>query len=78
MVFWPKEKKFRSSNSYHVSPQSFLIADIYVCNLEIDLDEWVFQFLNEDTEISVDDIHKYGVEIEYMTVEIKPKTKKRA
>lgn len=78
IVFCPKEQRFRQRNTYRAQPESFVIVDHYIyLNFELDLDEWVFQFLEDDTEISVDDIHNHGVDLEYIMVEVKTKTKKK-
>ena len=75
IVFWPKDTELRELHTWHVRPETFIAVDNYFMkNMEIDLDEWVFHFFDDSIEISVDDIDKHGVELEYWLAD--PKLKK--
>ncbi len=72
ILFWPKEHEFRQQNGWKCRAQHFIFVDHYMyMNFELDLDEWVFQFLDDNIEISVDDIDKHGITLEYMIVKTK-------
>ncbi len=71
VVMYPKDKEARKHCAIFCGSNSYKIMDLIPCGKSLNLDEFYFQFQNDKKKISIKNIHKYGVKLEYELYESK-------
>jgi len=67
VILWPNKKEY-SDFAIFVGSYSFKIVDYTSLDLVVDLDKCHFKFEKDKKKIKIDEIDKYGVNVEYMLI----------
>ncbi len=63
VILWPKDEELRDDFAVFIQAKCFVILDYKPEGRCLDLDEFYLEFELDKVKISIDDAHKFGIEI---------------